>query len=84
MSGDENMNELHRGNGNNHGSRSELSSPMLTIAEVATLLHAHPNTVRLWSNCGLLKVYRVGPRRDRRFNREDVDTFLKGSPSAES
>ena len=54
--------------------RSKL---MLTAGEVASLLGVHVNTVRRWSNTGLLKVYRVGPRGDRRFRWQEVDAFLK-------
>ena len=49
---------------------------MLTVSEVAHLLHVHPNTVRLWSKIGVLKAYRIGKRRDYRFNLADVETFL--------
>ena len=49
---------------------------MLTVSEVAYLLHVHPNTVRLWSDNGLIRAYRVGHRRDRRFKTEDIDIFL--------
>jgi excisionase family DNA binding protein len=49
---------------------------MLTVNEVAHLLHVHPNTVRLWSKLGTLKSYRIGKRRDYRFNLTDVETFL--------
>ena len=52
-------------------------SRMLTTAEVAHLLHVHPNTVRQWANKGLLPAYRVGTRGDRRFKREEVDDFIK-------
>ena len=51
-------------------------SPMLTTSEVARLLNVHINTVRRWSNQGLLKSYRIGSRGDRRFRREDVTNFL--------
>jgi excisionase family DNA binding protein len=49
---------------------------MLTTTEVAYLLHVHPNTVRQWANKGLLHAYRLGTRRDRRFKREEVDSFV--------
>ena len=52
------------------------NSNMLTASELASLLNVHINTVRRWSNNGLLQVYRIGPRGDRRFLRDDVDTFL--------
>ena len=49
---------------------------MLTVQEVANILHAHPNTIRHWCNAGLLKTHRIGPRGDRRFLPEDVESFL--------
>jgi len=52
-------------------------SEMLTTTEVAHLLHVHPNTVRHWTNRGLLRAYRLGPRRDRRFRREDLAVFIE-------
>ena len=50
--------------------------PMLTVSEVARLLSVHINTVRRWSNQGILNAYRVGSRGDRRFRQEDVASFL--------
>jgi excisionase family DNA binding protein len=50
--------------------------PMLTTSEVARLLNVHINTVRRWSNQGILKTYRIGSRGDRRFYREDISDFL--------
>ena len=52
--------------------------PMMTIGEVAQFLSVHVNTVRRWSNRGLLNPYHIGKRRDRRFLREDVTRFLNG------
>ncbi|GAJ00051.1 unnamed protein product, partial [marine sediment metagenome] len=53
------------------------SKIMLTAKDVGWLLGIHTNTVRHWSNNGLLKSYRIGLRGDRRFRREDIDCFLK-------
>jgi excisionase family DNA binding protein len=50
--------------------------PMLTVREVAQLLHIHTNTVRRWSDRGVLKAYRITRRGDRRFRREDIGRFL--------
>jgi excisionase family DNA binding protein len=52
---------------------------MLTTSEVADMLYIHINTVRRWSDQGLLKPYRIGPRCDRRFEREDVLNFLNNN-----
>jgi excisionase family DNA binding protein len=55
---------------------NEEIAPMLTTSEVARLLNVHMNTVRRWSNQGVLKAYRIGSRGDRRFRREDIVYFL--------
>ncbi len=49
---------------------------LLTVAEVSALLRAHPNSVRRWADMGLLPVYRIGQRGDRRFKPDDVAAFL--------
>ena len=49
---------------------------MLAVREVARLLHVHPNTRRRWSNNGRIKAYRITPRGDRRFEREEITCFL--------
>ncbi len=51
-------------------------SDMLTVREVARLLHIHPNTLRRWSNEGKIRAYRITRRGDRRFKREEVVRFL--------
>ena len=50
--------------------------PMLTTNDVARMLNVHINTVRRWSNQGILKTYRIGSRGDRRFHRDDITSFL--------
>lgn len=55
---------------------NQESNELLTVGQVARLLHMHPNTVRCWSNKGILKSYRICDRGDRRFRKEDVDLLL--------
>ena len=50
--------------------------PMLTVREVARVLHIHTNTVRRWSDRGVLNAYRISLRGDRRFRLEDIDRIL--------
>ena len=52
------------------------TNSLLTVREAAELAHAHINTVRRWSNRGLIKAYRIGSRGDRRFRREEVIQFV--------
>jgi len=52
---------------------------MLTVSEVAQLLYVHSNTLRRWTEKGMIKAYRIGPRGDRRFRREDIDVLLPGN-----
>ncbi len=49
---------------------------LLTTSEVAQMLHIHVNTVRRWSDEGMIKTYRIGTRGDRRFKQEDIARFL--------
>ena len=49
---------------------------MLTTSDVSHLLNVHINTVRRWSNQGVLKAYRIGSRGDRRFKAEDIARFI--------
>jgi len=50
--------------------------PMLTTSEVARILNVHINTVRKWSNQGILESYRISSRGDRRFRMEDIENFF--------
>ncbi len=53
-----------------------MTKPTLTPGEVARLLGIHVGTVRKWANSGLLRSFRIGRRRDRRFLRDDILAFL--------
>jgi len=55
---------------------SDEIAPMLTVREVARLLHIHSNTVRRWSDRGIIRAYRITHRGDRRFRLEDIASFL--------
>jgi excisionase family DNA binding protein len=50
--------------------------PMLTVKDVAVILNIHVNTVRRWSDQGILKAFRITSRGDRRFRRQDIVDFL--------
>ena len=56
---------------------AEIPGDLLTIQQAALLPNVHPNTVRGWSDRGMLEAYRVGSRGDRRFARKDTDAVLK-------
>ncbi len=49
---------------------------LLTTAQAAELLNVHVNTIRRWSNRGILEAYHIGPRGDRRFRRQDIKKLL--------
>ena len=56
--------------------RDNRVEPMLTVREVAQLLHIHSNTVRRWADQGTIRAYRITSRGDRRFKKEDIARFL--------
>jgi excisionase family DNA binding protein len=59
--------------------RVETYPQLLTTAQAAATLGVHPNTIRNWADSSILPSYRIGPRRDRRFKRDDLDRFLTDS-----
>ena len=63
---------MHR---NDRATATKIES-MLTTTEVSRLLNVHPNTLRRWSNKGIIKTYRIGSRADRRFMKDDIERFL--------
>jgi excisionase family DNA binding protein len=67
--------EIRYGDNRNTLSKSN-GKDFLTARELARLLNVHINTVRRWDNEGLLKSYRLGRGKHRRFPREDVKNFL--------
>ena len=65
-------------NMNNKNTNNNLKPPRwLKTGDVALLVNVHVSTVRRWADQGTLKSYRVGPRSDRRFKQEDVNSLFK-------
>ncbi|MCL5962536.1 MAG: helix-turn-helix domain-containing protein [Chloroflexi bacterium] len=53
-----------------------IENTLLSLRKTANLLDVHPNTLRNWTNRGLLPCYTLNSRGDRRFRREDIEEFL--------
>jgi two-component system response regulator (stage 0 sporulation protein F) len=70
------MKEEKRHRKDSDNKKDRMTEAFLTVREVAELLHVHSNTARRWSDLGLIKSYRVGPRGDRRFKAEDLNNFV--------
>jgi len=60
----------------NEREHSKEQSGMLRTGEACRILCIHSNTLRRWCKQGIVKAYRVGPRADRRFRREDIAALL--------
>lgn len=57
---------------------------LVSVAQAASLLGVHPNTIRSWTDAGRLSAYRINTRGDRRFRRSDLELLLsEGSRAAE-
>ena len=60
----------------NNNCKLQDVAPLMTVHEVAGIFHIHPNTLRRWSDQGVIRSYRLNDRGDRRFRRFDVYHFL--------
>src|SRR5688500_14858298 len=54
----------------------DAQDALLSVAQAASLLGVHPNTVRSWTDAGRLTAYRINSRGDRRFRRSEVERIL--------
>ena len=50
---------------------------LLTVRQASRMLNVHGNTMRRWSDAGLVKTYRVGVGNQRRFEEDDVRALVK-------
>lgn len=48
----------------------------MSVSDTADLLGVHANTVRAWTDQGILTCLRINPRGDRRYRQRDLDRFL--------
>lgn len=48
---------------------------LLTIGEVADLFKIHRDTLRNWEKAGKITPLRVGPRQDRKYRKQDIQTL---------
>jgi len=68
-----------------HRKKEKPGQPtMLTVGQVAPLLGVHANTVRRWSQLGILEYLRVGSLRHRKYFREDLAHFLEQQNTREN
>jgi excisionase family DNA binding protein len=52
------------------------SDRLLTTGQASRVLNVHVNTIRRWSDLGIIESYRIGLRGDRRFRLGDLATML--------
>ncbi len=72
-------------NGKSTAKRQQVLSGadmLLSTGQAANLINVHVNTVRRWSNEGILQAYRVGPRGDRRIRQQEIENLLQKRFSA--
>ena len=50
---------------------------LLTIKDASKLLNVHANTLRNWEKEGLINVVRIGPRRDRRYEKLVIKKIMQ-------
>ncbi len=54
----------------------EETPDLLTIGEVSRMFKIHPDTLRNWEKSGTLVPLRVGPRKDRKYRKQDIETIV--------
>jgi excisionase family DNA binding protein len=66
---------VHQLHNERRKSKKQLKS-MLSSSEAASMLNIHVNTIRRWSDLGIVPVYRIGSRNDRRFKQKDIENLV--------
>ena len=55
---------------------ASIMKPLLTVGDVAHLLHIHKNTVRRWSDENIIPSLRICQRGDRRYKLDDINHLI--------
>ena len=56
-----------------------VDGKLVSIGEASKILSVSRNTLRKWADRGIIRSYRIGKRRDRRFAIQDLVALLNGS-----
>ena len=56
----------------------EIPKGLLSVSDVATLLHVSVESVRNWIAAGKLAAFRLGPTGPYRINSEDLAAYING------
>ncbi len=59
-----------------------VGTNMLTTKQAAAILCVHENTLRRWSDAGVIPTLRLGPRGDRRYLETDIRSFFESGHCA--
>lgn len=64
--------------------KDSANQQLLNIKQAAGLLNVSEISLRRWTDSGRLRCYRLGGRRERRFQRDDLLAFMEGSKGREA
>ena len=78
-SGSNRFTAIPRGRSRAPAPAEDGSQQLLTIAQAAEFLNVSKTSLRRWTNSELLKCYRIGNRRERRFLVDDLIAFMPSS-----
>jgi hypothetical protein len=69
--------------GKNIFEQKEEKRGLINITEASRLLGVHPNTLRQWDERGVIHAIRVGMRKDRRYQIEEIEKLIASHGSYE-
>lgn len=54
-----------------------IMDELITLSQAAKILKVHQNTLRNWDRSGVLKAIRIGVKRGLRYQKKDLEKFIK-------